>query len=400
MKQAGQVFKSHGAWFVRFYEDQMVDGQPIRRRVTKRLAAVSTEYSRASDCRDLVADVMAPVNRFASTPEGSLLLDDFVDKYFLPWMQAQVTRGKRKQSTYKFYSEAYDNHVRRRVGPIRLKDFTARHAQLVLDGMATLSHSSVTGIKVTMSAVFSYAVRLGFLNGSNPVREARAEGQRTDPQLHAYTLKECQWMLERLDEPARTVVAVAAFTGLRESEIRGLQWTDYDGAYLHVRRSIWRTHVGATKTRESANAVPVISPLRKILDLHKRRDGVGPWIFTGLKKGFALNLDNLCARDIRPVVGERWHGWHGFRRGLATNLFELGVPVETAKIILRHANVATTQAHYVVLKSQREGQAAMRKLEQAVSKWASKPGNSGVLGKGLGSKLGSKQKTETSRQPA
>lgn len=395
MRQQGQVFKSHGAWFVRYYENQMVDGQSIRRRVTKRLAAVSPQFSREGDLHDEVQKVMDPVNRVATTPEGSLLLDDFVDRHFLPWVEA-----KRKPSTRKFYAEAYDNHIRSRVGQTRLKDFTARHAQQVLDGIAGLSHSSGLRIKTAMSAVFSYAIRLGFVTGGNPVREARAEGKRTDPKLHAYTLKECQWMLERLMEPARTVVALAAFTGLRESEIRGLQWTDYDGAYLHVRRSIWRTHVGDTKTKESASAVPVISPLRKILDLHKRRDGVGPWIFVGQKKGFALNLDNLCARDIRPIVGTRWHGWHGFRRGLATNLFELGVPVETAKIILRHANVSTTQAHYVVLKSQREGKAAMHKLEKAVSKWASKPGNSGVLGKGLGSKKGSRRKTETSLQPA
>jgi integrase len=395
MKQGGQVFKSHGAWFVRFYEDQMVDGQPVRRRVTKRLAAVSPEFSREGDLRDEVKKVIDPVNRVATTAEGSLLLDDFVERYFLPWVESEL-----KPSTRKFYAEAYDNHISDRVGQTRLKDFTARHAQLVLDNMAGLSHSSVTGIKVTMSAIFSYAIRLGFLNGSNPVREARAKGKRTDPTLYAYTLKEVQWMLERLDEPARTVVAVAAFTGLRESEIRGLQWQDYDGTYLHVQRSIWRTHIGETKTKKSASSVPVISPLRKILDLHKRRDGAGPWVFAGQKKGFALNLDNLRARDIAPIVGARWHGWHGFRRGLATNLFELGVPVETAKIILRHANVATTQAHYVVLKSTREGAAAMRKLEKAVTKWASKPGNSGVLGKGLGSKLGSRQKTETSRKPA
>jgi integrase len=390
MKQSGQVFKSHGAWFVRFYEDQIVDGQPVRRRVTKRLAAVSPQYSRASDCQDLVDKELDPVNRVATTPEGSLLLDDFVDRYFLPWVGAEL-----KPSTRKFYSEAYDNHIRSRVGQTRLKDFTARHAQQVLDGIAGLSHSSLLRIKTAMSAIFSHAIRLGFLLGSNPVREARAKGKRTDPQLHAYTLKEVQWMLERLAEPARTVVALAAFSGLRESEIRGLQWSDFDGSYLHVRRSIWRTHVGDTKTKESASTVPVISPLHKILDLHKQRDGVGPWIFVGQKKGFALNLDNLCARDIRPIIGTRWHGWHGFRRGLATNLFELGVPVETAKIILRHANVATTQAHYVVLKSAREGAAAMRMLEKAVTKWASKPGNSGVLGKGLGSKLGSRQNTDT-----
>ena len=219
-----------------------------------------------------------------------------------------------------------------------------------------------------MSALFSYAIRLGFIQGVNPVRETKAEGVRSDPERYAYTLSEVRNILGSLGEPARTVCAVAAFAGLREAEIRGLQWQDYEGDLLHVRRSLWRTNVGDTKTPESKNTVPVIGPLRKLLNSHKRRNGSSDWIFAGEKKGFSLNLDNLCARSIRPVLGDRWHGWHAFRRGLATNLFELGVPAETAQIILRHADVSTTRRHYIVLKSRLAGSAAMRLLEKAVGK--------------------------------
>ena len=79
-----------------------------------------------------------------------------------------------------------------------------------------------------------------------------------------------------------------------------------------------------------------------------------------------LHLDNLCRRDIQPVLGARWKGWHAFRRGLATNLFGLGVPAEVAQTILRHANVSTTRTHYIVLESQQAGSSAMQKLEAAV----------------------------------
>jgi integrase len=219
-----------------------------------------------------------------------------------------------------------------------------------------------------MSALFSSAIRLGFIQGVNPVRESQAEGLRSDPERYAYTLAEVQDILGSLGEPARTCCAVAAFAGLREAEIRGLQWQDYEGDLLHVRRALWRTNVGDTKTPESKNTVPVIAPLRKLLDQRKRRNGSSNWIFAGEKKGFSLNLDNLCAREIRPVLKDRWHGWHAFRRGLATNLFELGVPAETAQIILRHADVSTTRKHYIVLKSRLAGSAAMRKLELAVGK--------------------------------
>ena len=61
-----------------------------------------------------------------------------------------------------------------------------------------------------------------------------------------YAFYEIRHMITKLDEPARTVVAVAAFTGLPEGEIRGLRWEDFTGEELRVRRLIWRTHMGQT----------------------------------------------------------------------------------------------------------------------------------------------------------
>jgi len=45
-----------------------------------------------------------------------------------------------------------------------------------------------------------------------------------------------------------------------------------------------------------------------------------------------------------------WHGWHAFRRGLASNLNDLGVPDLTIQRILRHANVATTRKAYIKVR--------------------------------------------------
>jgi integrase len=88
--------------------------------------------------------------------------------------------------------------------------------------------------------------------------------------------------------------------------------------------------------------------------------------------GKPLNLDNLVRRVIVPaltrcaVCGKRedehakaehefkldtstpsWHGWHAFRRGLATNLPRLGVDDKTIQAILRHSNVALTINVYI-----------------------------------------------------
>ena len=66
--------------------------------------------------------------------------------------------------------------------------------------------------------------------------------------------------------------------------------------------------------------------------------------------------------DILPV----WRGWHGFRLGVATNLNRLGVPDKIIQRVLRHSDVAITQAAYIKPEDN-DSKAAMEKLESALT---------------------------------
>lgn len=58
-------------------------------------------------------------------------------------------------------------------------------------------------------------------------------------------------------------------------------------------------------------------------------------------------------------------GWHGFRRGFASNLNRLGVDDSVIQAILRHSTVAITQVCYI--KTARiDAVAAMRQLSAAL----------------------------------
>lgn len=84
--------------------------------------------------------------------------------------------------------------------------------------------------------------------------------------------------------------------------------------------------------------------------------------------GKPINLDALAAGVIVPAVskaGIQWHGWHAFRRGLATNLHRLGVSDKTIQRILRHSNVAVTQGCYIKTADS-EAAAAMRRFERSL----------------------------------
>jgi integrase len=172
-------------------------------------------------------------------------------------------------------------------------------------------------------------------------------------------------MLIRLNGVERTVVAVAAFSGLRLSELRGLRWGDYSDESINVRRAVWRTHVGPTKTVEAEAAVPVLPILKRILEAHRGTVDSQPdnYIFAG-RRGQPLNLANLARRVIIPAITGKvdWRGWHAFRRGLASNLYALSVPPKIIQAILRHADISTTLKYYVQT-NEPASREALEKLE-------------------------------------
>jgi integrase len=129
------------------------------------------------------------------------------------------------------------------------------------------------------------------------------------------------------------------------------------------------------KTRASRQPVPVITKLATILDeyrasMHNPKTGV--MFHNG--NGERLDTDKLAQHVIRPAVeaiGLTWYGWHGFRRGIASNLYELGANDKIVQRILRHANPHVTKERYIkafdpaVLEAMQRMQATLEVLEKS-----------------------------------
>jgi integrase len=112
--------------------------------------------------------------------------------------------------------------------------------------------------------------------------------------------------------------------------------------------------------------VPIIRPLRVLLDAIRPTNAYG-WIFPNTVGG-ALDLDNIADRVIKPVFKANdlvWKGWHAYRRGLATNLKQLGVDDMVIQAILRHEDVSTTQRSYIKIPRP-DVTAAMKQLEAKI----------------------------------
>ena len=70
-------------------------------------------------------------------------------------------------------------------------------------------------------------------------------------------------------------------------------------------------------------------------------------------------------REIPQYINGAWFGWHAFRRGLGTRLNEAGVNDKDIQSILRHADVSTTMAYYILPNLER-AKAGLKKLDKTL----------------------------------
>jgi integrase len=273
----------------------------------------------------------------------------------------------------------YEPHLRQRLmnPAIKLRDFRSVHAQRMLRDIPSVGHRTLLHIKNFLSGVFKFAKREGILDGLNPMTDVSVPGRPVKFKGAAYTLEEVSRMLDDIEDvTACDVIALLSFTGLRQSEARGLQWQDWNETEqtLSISHAVWQTRVGPTKNPSSESTIPVLPLLRNLLT--RRRERLRPnatdFIFAGARRGTPLDFHNLQNRVIKPALkqnnfgnGVEWSGFHGFRRGLASNLFGLGVNPKVIAAILRHSDISTTLQFYIQT-SDSESRTALAKMEEKI----------------------------------
>jgi integrase len=371
-KQSGYVYQRAGWWVLRYREDVFEGGQIVRKQLARQLEPVAPEHRRLKrpphSVEKLAEDFLRPLNSQSTGADSTRTLASFVDTHYLPYVKEQ-----KRPSTYNGYRNVWAFHLKQRCGHTRLRDFKVFDGEQLMQTIARqsdLAKETLKQIKSLLSGIFKQARRLGFIDTANPMRDvsipnARKHGRETA----AYTFEEELKILAVLPEPTRTMVAVAAFSGLRRGEIQGLEWPHYQGDELQVMQSICNGITAAPKSEASRASVPVIAPLRKILDQHRALSGnpQAGYIFASRNQK-PLSLNNMLNRQILPALkaaNVQWKGWHAFRRGLATNLHALGVDDLTIQRILRHSNVAITQKCYIKTLPE-QSIAGMRRLEVAL----------------------------------
>jgi integrase len=365
--QEGYLYRKGSLWLLRYYDSEFAaDGSVRRVQKTKKLAEVGPACPNKTAARDLAREFLESINFARNTPESAMTLVRFTEDRYLPFVEEH-----KRISTFRGYRNMWRRYLKTRCN-MALRGFRTVDGERILGSIAKehkLTSTTLAHIKAFLSGSFRFAKRQGVINSENPIRDVVLPKGKPSGETHAYSLEEIMQILQVLPEPARTIVAVAAFTGVRKGELRGFLWENYDGEQVLVSQSFWRGHALEPKTQQSKARVPVIAELARLLDSHRCLSGnpANGLMFVS-PVGKPVNLGALAANVIVPLVtkaGVRWRGWHAFRRSLATNLHQLGISDKTIQRILRHSNVAVTQNCYIKTAGS-EVAAAMQQFERSL----------------------------------
>jgi integrase len=192
---------------------------------------------------------------------------------------------------------------------------------------------------------------------------------------HILHVDEIKRLINNVASLLRLLIFLDVTTGLRQSELFGLRWSDldFDNGEINVVRSIVHGVVSRCKTESSAKPIPMGPHL---VDLLKEWRKVAPyrsaddWVFASKRAGGKRPIwgQSIMRKQIHPAVEKlgikKRIGWQTFRHSYSTLLRHLGTDIKVQQDLLRHSSARLTldTSTQAVTPAKREAQNAVVKL--------------------------------------
>ena len=361
-----------------FYEVMFrVDGRQVKRRVGPAWVTSGGKPRRGRP-RDGCLDVAGAHDRAreivgehaveAADAQASGPTFRDVARDYLQWLE-RIKGAKPSTLADHGYALAEPNgttngHVMRTLGDRPAADVTPREVEDLLDALAESGASARTVNKrrALLGAVFTYGVKRAGL----PANPVRATDKRREPQpaaLDTYTVAEVERLAATLAEGGHRerraandatraedaqdaeLVRVAAYTGLRQGELRALRWSDVGDGVITVSRALSAGVESGTKGGRVRH-VPLVPQAADALERLRERDDFtasDELVFCSWR-GRALDPSALVARFKRARDAARLRPlrFHDLRHTYGSLLATAGVPVTEIQAAMGHADLQTT----------------------------------------------------------
>jgi integrase len=375
---SGSLTERNGAWYGAWrIEGKLISRKvgPVRRRGK---ADGLTKAQAEGRLRELMAEVkpedVKPDASAARRRPGDLTIRELGDRYIA---HAREHRGLKEATTLKDYESIVRNHLDPffkdtlipRVDAALIESF-ARHLRAKEAGGRRggkgkrLSPKSVANYLGVLSTLLNFAVRKKWLAVSPmsavdiPAHKIIEIGDAPIAELHFLEPHEVRRLVDATGEGGyrlldRALYTMAAYTGLRQGELRGLRWqhVDFDGPTVHVLEGVTRGTQRSSPKGKRRRSVPLApTAAQALLDLRLDSAWTRPEepVFATPSTGKPMNRTDLMERYRAALIAAKLDpgfSFHDLRHTFGTAMARQGVPVGTIQAWMGHADLATTQLY-------------------------------------------------------
>jgi integrase len=398
--------KNHGAWFTRFEAPRGPDG--------KRRQLRAGPFSTAKKAKEAVVEALGKMNNNSYIYDRRTTVADHLDRQVRNWESATAAGadGALKPSTLESYREACELYLKPGLGHLRLADLQESHVEELRAALRKISRTEdddrsellrrllavratwhgkristrpISEARITrVMAVLSSALTnlVPDVLPRNPARKSNKKRRGRKVRPLAWTVARTARWRETGEVPGKVMVwdadqcgqfldaigqhrlyalyHVAAYWGLRRSELIGLAWSDVDltTRRIHVRQAQVSDVLDSTKSEDSERIIVIDHGTADVLRAWRaaqlaERLAWGPtWNDTGrvftredgapVRPGWVSErFGTLAAKAGLPPVT-----FHGLRHGTATMLLAAGQPPKVISEVLGHSTVSFTMTVY------------------------------------------------------
>jgi integrase len=302
--QTGCLFvrgrKGRKVWVARWREDVMKPDGTLERVMRSEVLGSASELQKR-EARKKLEDRLRPINQGLYRPLSVMRFRDYAEgdwsTLVLPTFKLSTRRG---------YRMVLGRHLLPRFGDVQLCDIAKLGVQQFVGEKFRqgLAWQTVRNAWIVLSSILDSAVEYGYLV-VNPARGIKFPPQSLRQNPEIFTAEAFARLLAHLEEPFKTMVTLAALTGLRIGEVLGLRWRalDFVAGTIRVSESVFLGQFQKPKSEKSHRTIPIGPLLGRLLENH-RQWSIAPspdkLVFQN-RRGGPHRESNLLERVLRPA---------------------------------------------------------------------------------------------------
>ncbi|MBN2322230.1 MAG: site-specific integrase [Spirochaetes bacterium] len=289
--------------------------------------------------------------------DSRISLEEYIKIYLRDYLLTRVRDNKIKETSFNHIESAFRNSLVPALGQYRLNELTPKIMQDFKNEISMkYSNYHVKNLVIETKRALGRAVTWKYL-AENPA--ADLEIPKIIPaKPNILTEEQLFVLLQNAPIRNRAAIGLAAFAGLRLSEVLGLQWkyVDLKKRTIRIEYQCYQGTYREVKTPSSVRTIPIIEDLLQILQEWKLQcPKPKKWLFPGHTGEKPLFTSSWSQYNFKPLLKELKLpdvNFHSLRKLCTKLLLDNGIPLREVMAILGHSDPKITLRIYDSISDQ------------------------------------------------